>query len=144
MLVKSPSKKTKTKPNRRKPSLKKEKKKAKATGSKQSSTDFGKRHKKKNSRLALPAFKPWKIILGAIVIGILGMVYLNHVFATQKLLTQVQELEQQYQQAKRRHAHYRLTYDRMIGPAAIYDKAKAAGFINGGPAEEIIEVEPNE
>jgi len=138
MLVKSPSKKAKkTKPNRRKSSSKRKKKRQKAS-------NYGKRHKKSNSRITLPSVEPWKIILFAIAVGVLGIIYLNHVFATQQLLAEVQKMEQQYQQAKRRHASYRLTYDRMIGPAAIYDKAKAAGFVNGGPAEEVIEVAPNE
>jgi len=53
----------------------------------------------------------------------------------------VQQLERQYNQTKRMHDDYRLTYERMIGPAEIYDKAKSRGFINGGPAEKIIEVE---
>src|SRR5699024_7950387 len=84
--------------------------------------------------------KPWKVILAGIVLGLLGMFYLKHVFATQKLWREVQQVEREYKQVKRLNNSYRLTYDRMIGPAEIYDKAKNKGFINGGPAENVIEI----
>lgn len=98
-----------------------------------------KRHKKK--KLSLPSIPAWKLILGAILLGALGVLYLNHVFATQELLAEVQQLENEYQKTKRRHEDYRLTYDRMIGPKEIYEKAKNQGFINGGPANKVITVE---
>ncbi|WP_170245687.1 hypothetical protein [Fodinibius salinus] len=109
--------------------------------------NYGKRKQKKQKKkkpsngLSLPTFKPWKVIVGTLVLGMLGMLYLNHVFATQQLLQEVQQLEREYNQVKRMHDNYRLTYDRMIGPSEIYDNAKQAGFINGGPAEKIITVE---
>lgn len=144
MIVKSPLKEKKTKPNVRKRTSKPKEPRAKkrANGS-SGGVNHGKRVKKekKKSRISLPNLKPWKIILGAFIIGGLGILYLNHVFATQQLLREVQQLERKYNQAKRMHDDYRLTFDRMIGPAEIYDKAKAEGFINGGPAEKVIEVE---
>lgn len=138
MLVKSPMKKQQVKENRRKSAPKKKK----TTHRKTSSKNHGRRVKKGKSTLSLPSVAPWKIILGVIVIGLLGMAYLNHVFATQKLLADVQKLEQKYNQAKRAHDSYRLMYDRMIGPAEISAKAKNLGFINGGPAKKVIEVQP--
>lgn len=139
MLVKSPMKKKEIKQNRRTTSKQKASKKSTKSGPK----NYGKRSKKgkSSSTLSLPRIAPWKIILGVLVLGLLGMAYLNHVFATQKLLAEVQQLEQQYNQAQRSHDSYRLTYDRMIGPAEISAKAKELGFINGGPAEKVIEVE---
>lgn len=92
-------------------------------------------------RMAFPRVKPWMVILGAFVAGVLGVLYLSHVFATQELLEEVQQLEQEYNQARRMNAEYRLTYDRMTGPAEIYEKAKELGLVDGGPAEKIIEVE---
>jgi len=133
-------KKDKVKPNRRNKSA--GKKKSRKNGS--STTNYGKRaksDKEKKKRLSLPQIKPWKVIVGAMVIGALGVLYLNHVFATQKLLQDVQKLQRKYNQAKRLHNDYKLTYDRMIGPAEIYQKAKKKGFINGGPAEKVIEVQ---
>jgi cell division protein FtsL len=109
-----------------------------------SAKNYGKRMDsgdEKEKRFSLPALKPWKVILGAVIAGALGILYLNHVFATQKLLQEVNQLEREYNQAKRMHNDYRLSYDRMIGPAEIYEKAKQQGFINGGPAEKIIEVD---
>lgn len=140
MLIKSPMKKKKVRPNKRKKSSRDNKK-----SSESKKKVYGKRVKNNDtkSRFSFPkvTLKPWKVILGAVVLGILGMLYLNHVFATQQLLREVQQLEREYNQAKRLHSSYQLTYDRMIGPAEIYDKAKENGFINGGPAEKVIEVE---
>lgn len=105
---------------------------------------YGKRVKngrEKSGRLSLLKLKPWKVILGAIAIGALGVLYLNHVFATQELLREVQVLEREFNDARRTNGDYRLVYDRMIGPANIYEQAKSLGFINGGPAEKVLEVE---
>ncbi len=134
-------KKKKVQPNKRKKGSKSNKK-----SSESKKKVYGKRVNNnggKKSLFSLPkvTLTPWKIILGAVVLGMLGMLYLNHVFATQELLREVQQLEREYNQAKRLHGSYQLTYDRMIGPAEIYDKAKENGFINGGPAEKVIEVE---
>ncbi|HEX6982879.1 MAG TPA: hypothetical protein VF181_08965 [Balneolaceae bacterium] len=95
---------------------------------------------KKKNRISLPKIKPWKVIVGAIVLGVFGVLYLSHVFATQQLLREVQRLEREYNQVRRLNNSYQLKYDRMTGPAQIYEKAKDMGFINGGPAERIIEV----
>lgn len=144
MIVKSPLKQKKTKPNVRKRSVKTKKERSKKiTNGTPNGGSHGQRINKNisKSRITLPKIKPWKIILGVFIIGALGVMYLNHIFATQELLQEVQQLERQYNQAKRMHDDYRLTFDRMIGPAEIYDKAKAKGFINGGPAEKVIEVE---
>lgn len=141
MLIKSPMQKTKVNPNKRK------RKSSKRKSTRQTSSNgtvYGKRLKnngKKKSTLSLPRVKPWKIIVGVLIAGVLGVLYLNHVFATQELLHKVQQMEREYNQAKRLHSHYKLTYDRMIGPAEIYDKAKNRGFINGGPAEKVITVQ---
>lgn len=144
MLVKSPMQKTKVRPNKRKKNKKSKKKKTTKKSTASGSTVYGKKVKNANgstSRFSLPKIKPWKVIVGAVVLGLLGMLYLKHVFATQELLREVQQLEREYNQAKRLHSNYRLTYDRMIGPAEIYNKANNRGFINGGPAEKVIEVE---
>ena len=143
MLVKTPPKPKRPKPNRRKVTPKKGKNGSKRTNGK-SSKSHGKKIKNEHKLFSLGQVQPWKIILGVIVAGVLGLFYLKHVFATQELLAEVEQLEQQYEQIKRKHDYYRLTYDRMIGPKEIYDKAKAAGFIDGGPAEKVIEVEPVE
>lgn len=147
MLIKSPLKKEKVRPNKRKG--RNGSSKSNGTGKaglRSSNGNYGKRisQKEKKKRISFPELKPWKVILGAITIGALGILYLNHLFATQQLLREVQQLEQEYNQAKRLHSDHRLTYDRMIGPSEIYGKAKELGFINGGPAEKVIEVEADE
>ena len=144
MLIKSPMKKEKVKQNKRKAPSGKKKERSGRTAFKSGDNSYGRRiqsDKEKKKGLSLPSLKPWKVIVGALVMGALGVLYLNHVFATQELLQEVQQLEREYNQVKRMHDDYRLTYDRMIGPAEIYENAKDAGFINGGPAEKVIEVE---
>lgn len=144
MIVRSPLKEKKTRPNLRKIPAGEN---TRNPGDHRNTPPNGNNHgryineKEERKRLSFPKIKPWKVILGAFVIGVLGVLYLNHVFATQELLHEVQQLEREYNQARRMNAEYRLTYDRMIGPAEIYEKAKELGLINGGPAEKIIEVE---
>lgn len=145
MLIKSPMKKKKVKPNTRSKKAGKKKKSGPArSGNFRRIDNHGKRvdsKKEEKKRISMPKIKPWKVVVGAMVLGALGVVYLNHVFATQQLLREVQQLEAEYNQAMRLNNDYRLTYDRMIGPADIYEKAQDLGFINGGPAEKVIEVE---
>lgn len=140
MIVTSPNKKKATKKNVRKNTT--SGKKHVFNGS-SNGGNYGKRanKKKKKNRVLFPTLKPWKVILTAFLIGGLGVLYLNHVFATQELLQEVQQLEQEYNQAKRMNNDFRLDYDRMTGPAEIYNRAQAMGLINGGPAEKVIEVE---
>lgn len=142
MLIKSPMKKDKVKQNKR--SNKKTSNRSSnriLTNRKNGKNLNNGTRKKKRKKLSFPQVKPWKIILGALAIGALGMLYLNHVFATQELLREVNQLEAEYDRVNRMHTDYKLIYDRMIGPAEIYENAKNAGFINGGPAEKVIEVD---
>lgn len=143
MLIKSPMKKEKVRPNKRKETNGRRKTaKSGSTKSPGSNGSYGKRiQKEKKKRISFPKLQPWKVIVSAVILGALGILYLNHLFATQQLLREVQQLEREYNQTKRLHSDYRLTYDRMIGPSEIYEKAKEMGFINGGPAEKVIEVE---
>ena len=145
MHIKSPMKKEKVKKNKRNKSAGREKNRRRIdTDFRSNGGNYGKRIKQNDDKerkgFSFPTLKPWKVILGAVVMGLLGIIYLNHVFATQQLLQEVNQLEREYNQVKRMHDDYRLRYDRMIGPAEIYEKAKNRGFINGGPAEKVIEV----
>lgn len=146
MLVKTPLKEKQAKdvqPNKR-PAAKKSGNRSAKSFKKNGGSGgvvYGTKRKKEEKQFSLPSFSAWKLILGAIVIGALGVLYLNHVFSTQQLLTEVQQLENEYQRTKRLHENYRLTYDRMIGPKQIYEKAQDQGFINGGPADKVITVE---
>jgi len=136
-------KKDKVKPNRRNKATGNKKTRPNTSFKSNGNGNYGQRvksDKEKKKKLSLPNIKPWKVIVGAMVLGALGVLYLNHVFATQKLLQDVQKMQRKYNQAKRLHNDYKLKYDRMIGPAEIYQKAKEKGFVNGGPAEKVIEV----
>lgn len=91
-----------------------------------------------NKKSKLPAFTPWKIVLAGFLIGICGIIYISHVFSTQQTLTEVNQLEYEYNQALRIYHEKRLTYERMTGPKEIYQKARELGFVNAGPADQII------
>lgn len=138
MLIKSPMKKEKVKQNHRIRN-KSENSSNRIRINWENRTQYNNTNKKKE--LFFTQVKPWKVIIGALVLGIIGMLYLNHVFTTQKLLREVNQLEREYERINRMHTNYKLIYDRMIGPTEIYENAKKAGFINGGPAEKVIEVE---
>lgn len=143
MHIKSPLKKEKVKENKRNKSAGR-KQNGHHSNYRTNGGNYGKRVDKKKDEgkrgISFPSLKPWKVIVGALVLGALGVLYLNHVFATQELLQEVNKLEREYNQVKRMHRDYKLTYERMIGPANIYEQAKELGFINGGPAEKVIEV----
>lgn len=99
----------------------------------------GKRKKTEaKGKINLPTITPWKVILTSFLIGICGILYITHVFSTQQLLQEVQQLENEFNKASRVHAERRLAYDRMVGPKEIYQRAREQGFINAGPADEVI------
>ena len=130
MIVQSPLKKHDVRPNLRKVEIPPKRKKTTKANSIHSSS------KQKNT--GFPKFTPWKVIVASVVIGAAGLLYLTHVFATQKLLNEVQLLETEYNKARAQYDELKLQYERMIGPAEIYRKAEAQGFINGGPADKVI------
>lgn len=96
--------------------------------------------KNKQQTIPLPSISPWKLILTSFLIGICGLLYITHVFSTQQLLEEVQQLETQFNRTSRIHSETRLAYDRMVGPKEIYKRAKEEGFVNAGPADRVIEL----
>lgn len=94
--------------------------------------------KKTDKTLTLPGIAPWKMILTSFLIGICGFFYITHVFSTQQLLEEVQQLENEFNRTSRVHAETRLAYDRMIGPREVYQRAREQGFVNAGPADQVI------
>jgi len=97
-------------------------------------------HEPKKKR-KIPEFsniKPWKVIVGSLLFGIAGLLYLNHVFYTQRLLGEVQQLQKKYEQTQRIYNDRKFTYDKLIGPTEIYSKARKLGMITGGPTDHVI------
>jgi hypothetical protein len=150
MYIKSPVKENRpVKPNRRgisggKPSQWK-KSSPLTNGSNGSSGNYGRRIKSDNGskrKATLPVFTPWKVILASLLIGVCGVFYIGHVFSTQQALQEVRQLENEYNRTKRLYDQKRLQYDRMIGPKEIYQQARQQGFINAGPADQVIIVKP--
>ncbi len=148
--IKSPLQEKKQKPNRRKvisggqPAERKRKTIFKSSKNGGASQNYGKRKSasKGRDKATLPTFSPWKIILGCVLIGVFGLVYINHVFSTQEALREVQQLENTFNKTQRIYNEQRLEYDRMIGPKEIYQQARQQGFVNAGPADQIITVDP--
>jgi len=141
MYMKTPLKQQKTKQNRRvisggKPAERK-KKLSDIFVSDGSATNHGRPFAKKQ-KSKLPAFTPWKVILASVVIGICGLIYIGHVFSTQQALIEVQQLENEFNKTQRLYNEKRLEYDRMVGPKQIYQQAREQGFVNAGPADQII------
>lgn len=148
--IKSPLQEKKRKPNRRKvisgeePAKRKRRSVFDSAKSNGPTANYGTRKKAKNSRRrsTLPSFTPWKMILCCIAIGVFGLMYINHVFSTQQALLEVQQLENNFNKTQRIYNEQRLEYDRMIGPKEIYQQAREQGFVNAGPADQIITIEP--
>lgn len=99
------------------------------------------RRKRTKTKTKLPAFTPWKVVLASFLIGTCGILYISHVFNTQQTLLEVNRLEIEHNRAMRLYHEKRLIYDRMTGPKEIYQKAREQGFINAGPADQIISIE---
>jgi len=148
--IKSPLQEKKQKPNKRKvisggqPSERKRKTIFRSSNNGGTSQSHGTRKSasKSRERVSLPAFTPWKIIFTCGLIGICGLLYINHVFSTQETLREVQQLENSFNKTQRIYNEQRLEYDRMIGPKEIYQQARQQGFINAGPADQIITIDP--
>lgn len=99
----------------------------------------GKAVPKKENKFS--GFAPWKIILATILIGLAGYFYLTHLFTTQEVYQEVRQLEQEHETARRMYEEQRLIYDRMTGPAQIYNRAGELGFIHGGANDPVIEID---
>lgn len=133
MIMQSPLKKNRVQPNLRKVPLPDGNPNSKKRGKRKASIPEA-------TKITLPAVKPGKVMLGILALGICGFLYLSHVFATQKLLMEVQQLEKEYNMTRNIHDDYKLDYDKLIGPSEIYVKAKELGFIDSGPADKVIRV----
>lgn len=100
--------------------------------------NYGKKVKSQAAKTKMPVFTPWKVALASFVIGIFGILYINHIFTTQQILQEVNLLESEYNRAKRIYNEQRLNYDRLTGPKEIYQQARTMGLVNAGPADQIL------
>lgn len=86
------------------------------------------------------SFSAGRAISVTFLLGLAGVIYLAHVFATQRIIRDMQVLQKEYERARRLYEDRVLTYQRKTGPAEIQLKAKAAGFEFGGLHDETITV----
>lgn len=105
------------------------------SGAASSKTAAGSKGSKKQGKI-----KPWKVILATLLIGVSGFVYIWHVFSTQELYNEVMELRREHEAAERLYQDRSLTYDRLTGPAEVYERAEQQGFIHGGATDPVIEL----
>lgn len=99
---------------------------------------YGRRKRLTPQKRKLPVFTPWKVALASFLIGICGIFYIGHVFNTQQVLMEVNQLQNEFNRAQRIYNEHRLTYDRLTGPKEIYQQARLSGFVNAGPADQVI------
>jgi len=98
-------------------------------------------NQKSTGKAAEPSGKmlsPVKMLVVTLLIGVFGYLYIAHIFYTQELLREVNQLRTTYENARVDHTDTRLTYERMTGPADVYRNAKTLGLTDGGPADRII------
>jgi len=99
----------------------------------------------KPSRETVPMaerFKAWKMIGLIVIVGVAGIFYVKHVFETQEILTEVSNLERDYEKVRRIHADRKFQFERLTGPAEVYRRASQQGLVHGGAAEGVIIVKP--
>ena len=101
--------------------------------------NYGARKSNKTTKPII-TIAPRKLILWAVITGIMGFSYITHVFNTQQVLAQVNETRVEYERARIIYDNRALIYHRMTGPAEIYSRAKEQGFIDKDPSDRIIEV----
>lgn len=85
---------------------------------------------------------PAKMILGSLIIGVLGYFYISHVFYMQRLHAEVLQLRSQFEQVRLDQHNTQLTYERLTGPADVYQRARQIGLIDGGPADNLLTRNP--
>jgi hypothetical protein len=86
--------------------------------------------------------KAWKLIGIMVLLGVVGLAYVSHVFKTQEILTEVSQLEQEFEKTRRIHADRKFQFERMTGPSDVYLRASQQGFVHGGAAEGVVVVKP--
>lgn len=100
---------------------------------------FATRKKEETEKKGLAAsVSPMKMIAVTLLIGVMGYMYIAHIFYTQQLLREVTQLRTGFENARVDHTDMQLTYERMTGPAEVYQRARSLGLIDGGPADRII------
>ena len=139
MFVKSPSKdEFKGISKKSIPANRRKKVSQKKTTTDGSAHIYGRRSVNTPQKRKLPVFTPWKVALVSFLIGICGILYIGHVFNTQQALLEVNQLENEFNKAQRIYNEKRLTFDRLTGPKEIYQQARLSGFVNAGPADQVI------
>lgn len=139
MFVKSPSKdEFKGISKKSIPANRRKKVSQKKTTTDGSAHIYGRRSVNTPQKRKLPVFTPWKVALASFLIGICGILYIGHVFNTQQALLEVNQLENEFNKAQRIYNEKRLTFDRLTGPKEIYQQARLSGFVNAGPADQVI------
>lgn len=127
-----------------------------AAPNKRKSGSFGERKKSTNGSFGVPKatkkqsgntirkgisqinIAPSKLIMWSLILGLLGFIYITHVFTTQQLLQEVSQVQRELERVQIIHEDRSLTHDRLTGPAEVFSRARALGYQDSGPADHII------
>lgn len=89
-------------------------------------------------RKAIASITPFRMIVTTLILGLFGFLYISHVFYMQQLHTEVNQLRTQFEQVRIDQLNTQLTYERLTGPAEVYQRSRQLGLIDGGPADRIL------
>ena len=86
-------------------------------------------------------WSPGRLIVYSLLFGLAGSLYLTHVFQTQSILSEVQQLRREHERVQRIFNDTRRTYDANTGPAEVYRRAESLGLVSGGAADPILYID---
>lgn len=86
-------------------------------------------------------WSPGRLIVYSLLFGLAGSLYLTHVFQTQGILSEVQQLRREHERAQRIFNDTRRTYDASTGPAEVYRRAESLGLVSGGATDPILHID---
>ena len=86
-------------------------------------------------------WSPGRLIVYSLLFGLAGSMYLTHVFQTQSILSEVQQLRREHERAQRILNDTRRTYDASTGPAEVYRRAESLGLISGEATDPILHID---
>jgi hypothetical protein len=81
---------------------------------------------------------PGKVILWSLVAGVCGFAYITHVFTTQQLLQEVNQVQREFERVQMIHEDRTLLHDRLTGPGEVFSRARDMGYQDSGPADHLI------
>ena len=89
----------------------------------------------------LDAVPSTRFVVFLLAIAAIFTLYVGHVHASQDVLADLQELRHDNLHLHLKYNQLKGDFDRLTGPAAVYEKARAMGFVEGYEYGPTIQVE---